>query len=174
MLYGAVRDEWPVVRALARQGNAEGGLPAFIEQAAAQFLRCGILQHGFVRAVCDRCKQSIAVAFSCKQRGICNSCDGKRMTEVAAHWLDEVIAPVPIRQWVITFPFEVRYLLAWNAPLRSAVLGAFMRALQAHYKRQALADCGRDPRYGAISVAQRFDGAVRLQMHADYPSLLPP
>ncbi len=165
VLYGAVRDEWPAVRALAHQANAEGGLPAFIEQAAAQFLRCGILQYGFVRAVCDRCKQSIVVAFSCKQRGICNSCDGKRMTEVAAHWLDEVIAPVPIRQWVITFPFEVRYLLAWNAPLRSAVLGAFMRALQAHYKRQAIADCGRDPRYGAISVAQRFDGAVRLNVH---------
>ncbi len=40
-----------------------------------------------------------------------------------------------------------------------------MRALEAHYRRQALAQGGQDPKYAAISVAQRFDGAARLNVH---------
>ena len=64
------------------------------------------------------------------------------MTESAAHLVDEVIPAVAVRQWVLTFPFDLRYLLAWNAPLRSAVLGAFMRALEAHYHKQARAQGG--------------------------------
>ena len=114
---------------------------------------------------CRSCHESIVVAFSCKARGICKSCDGRRMTEVAAHWVDEVIPAVPVRQFVLTFPWDLRYLLAWNAPLRTAVLTAFQRALEAHYRKQALADGGEDPKYAAVSVVQRFDGAVRLCLH---------
>jgi hypothetical protein len=40
-----------------------------------------------------------------------------------------------------------------------------MRALEAHYRRQALAIGGQEPKYAAISVAQRFDGAARLNLH---------
>ena len=140
-------------------------MPVFIEKAVEKYLKCGVLRHGFVRAACQSCHESIVVAFSCKARGICNSCDGRRMTEVAAHWVDEVIPAVPVRQFVLTFPWDLRYLLAWNAPLRTAVLTAFQRALEAHYRRQALADGGEDPKYAAVSVVQRFDGAARLCLH---------
>jgi hypothetical protein len=153
------------VRAQSRSSNESAGLPKFIEDAAEGYLRCGILGHGFVYAKCDRCQQSLMVAFSCKQRGLCNSCDGKRMTSEAAHLVDEVIPAVPVRQWVLTFPFDLRYLIAWNSPLRAAVLGAFMRALEAHYRRQARTQGGQEQKYAAISVAQRFDGAARLNLH---------
>ena len=36
------------------------------------------------------------------------------MTEEAAHLVDQVIPPVPVRQWVVTFPHDLRFLLAWN------------------------------------------------------------
>ena len=41
------------------------------------------------------------VAFSCKGRGVCPSCNGRHMTQTAAHLVDHVIPPVPVRQWVI-------------------------------------------------------------------------
>ncbi len=71
VLYRAFVREWPSVRAMSRAANDGGGLPDFIELAVDHFLRCGILGHGFVHAKCDSCEQSIVVAFSCKQRGIC-------------------------------------------------------------------------------------------------------
>ncbi len=39
-------------------------------------------------------------AFSCKGRGVCPSCNARRMAEVAAHLTDEVIPHLPVRQWV--------------------------------------------------------------------------
>ena len=114
VLFKAFSAHWPSLRAAARAGNDGAGLPDFIENAAKRYQQCGRLQFGFVHAKCARCKQAVAVAFSCKQRGLCSSCDGKRMTEEAAHLVDQVIPPVPVRQWVVTFPHDLRFLLAWN------------------------------------------------------------
>ncbi len=51
-------------------------------------------------------------AFSCKRRGFCPSCGARRMAETAALLSDEVFPDVPLRQWVISFPFPLRYLFA--------------------------------------------------------------
>ena len=40
-----------------------------------------------------------------------------------------------------------------------------MRGLERHYVAQARAQGSQDPKYAAISVAQRSDGAVRLNVH---------
>ena len=75
-------------------------LPHFVEQEFRDFLRCGVLAHG-----------------------------GRRMTERAAHLVDAVLPRVPVRQWVLTVPHRLRYLLAGNHPLCRAVLGVYMRVL---------------------------------------------
>jgi hypothetical protein len=61
---------------------------------------------------------------------------------------------------VLTVPFRFVGLLSWNTELRGKVLSAFMRALQAHYRRQALAVGASDPQFAAISVLQRFNGSL--------------
>ncbi len=38
------------------------------------YLKCGRLEHGFLRERCDRCRHGKLVAFSCKRRGFCPSC----------------------------------------------------------------------------------------------------
>jgi hypothetical protein len=35
--------------------------------------------------------------FSCKGRGVCPSCNGRHMAKTAAHLVDYVIQPVPVR-----------------------------------------------------------------------------
>ncbi len=54
---------------------------------------------------------------------------GRRLTERAAHLVDEVLPRVPVRQWVLSLPHRLRYLLAWNHALCRAVLGVYVRAL---------------------------------------------
>jgi len=57
------------------------------------------------------------VPFSCKGRGFCPSCGGRRMAAQAAHLVDAVLPRVAVRQWVLSLPHRLRYLLAWNHKL---------------------------------------------------------
>jgi hypothetical protein len=50
---------------------------------------------------------------------------GVRMTESAARLVGHVLPRVPIRQWVLSLPYRLRYLLAWNHELCRAVLGVY-------------------------------------------------
>ena len=56
-------------------------LPHHVEKEFEDFLKCGRLEHGFLRVVCDDCKHEKLVAFSCKRRGFCPSCGARRMAE---------------------------------------------------------------------------------------------
>ena len=51
------------------------------------------------------------------------------MADTAARLVDRVLPEVPIRQWVLTLPYPLRYRCAYDAGLTSAVLRAFTRAL---------------------------------------------
>jgi hypothetical protein len=44
------------------------------------------------------------------------------MRERAAHLVDAVLPWVPVRQWVLTVPYRLRYQMAWNHGLSRAVL----------------------------------------------------
>jgi len=119
-------------------GDGTGaGLPRFVEHELRGYLRCGILAHGFARIFCFGCGKDALVAFSCKGRGFCPSCGGRRMAESAAHLVDHVLPEVPVRQWVLSFPWSVRYLLARSPRLCSAVRRVFLRAVFASYRRRA-------------------------------------
>ena len=87
----------------ARTGGV--GLPAFVVAEFRKFLRCGVLAHGFARVRCEDCAFERLVPFSCKGRGFCPSCGGRRMAERAAHLVEHVFPPdVPVRQWVLSVP----------------------------------------------------------------------
>ena len=64
----------------------------------------------------------MVVAFSCKGRGFCPSCGGRRMSELAAQLVDRVIPRMPVRQWVLSVPFTLRYQLAFDATLTGSAL----------------------------------------------------
>jgi hypothetical protein len=57
------------------------------------------------------------------------------MAGTAAHLVDRVLPQVPIRQWVLSVPFALRYRLAYDARLASEVLGLFVRAVFASLRR---------------------------------------
>jgi hypothetical protein len=98
-----------------------GYLPARTIMTGAGPLECGILCFGFARARCTGCGQAFVVAFSCKGRGVCPSSNGRHMAQTAAHLVDHVVPPVPVRQWVISVPKRLRGVVA-DRPRAVAVL----------------------------------------------------
>ena len=87
------------------------------------------------------------------------------MAEQAAHLVDHVLPRVPLRQWVLTLPHRLRYLLAYNHALCRAVLGVAVRAVLGFYRRRAARTGVRDGRSGAVTVIQRFGGGLQLNVH---------
>ena len=163
-LYNVIQQELEIF--LARAQAREQPVPRFVEQEFRAFLRCGILAHGFLRLHCDGCGFDRLVPFSCKRRGFCPSCGGLRMAESAAHLVDRVLPEVPIRQWVLTLPYPLRYRCAYDARLTSEVLRAFLRSLFAELRRRARQHWGmRAPQCGAVTFIQRFGSALNLNLH---------
>ena len=130
MLYRAVQAGWG---AFVRSVEAKDGtVPRFCLREVEAFLRCGVLAHGFARVHCDDCGHDDVVAFSCKGRGFCPSCGAARMVDTAAWLCDAVIPEVPVRQWVLSLPYRVRTLCAYDADACALVRGVLVRAVSTH------------------------------------------
>ena len=156
---------WHLETFLQQAGTAEHRLPLQVEKEMRAYLECGILAYGFVRARCEDCGASRAVAFSCKKRGFCPSCCGRRMADTAARLVDDVLPRVPVRQWVLSFRYEIRYRLAYDGEWVSAVLAVFLRVVGRWYRHQAQA-LGHDrTRWGSVTFVQRFGSSLNLNPH---------
>ena len=66
---------------------------------------------------------------------------------------------------------EIRYRLAWDGKLVSAVLAVFLRVVYGWYRRQAKEQGHADGRCGSVSFVQRFGSALNLNSH--YHVLMP-
>jgi hypothetical protein len=88
------------------------------------------------------------------------------MANTAASLVDHVLPKVPVRQWVLTLPYPLRYRCAWDAMLMSEVLRAFMRALFADQRRRARRVHGIERGHnGSVTFIQRFGSALNLAPH---------
>ena len=167
VLYTTLQAHWRSFLAETEAEDGSGrGLPRFVVDEVEAFLRCGILAHGFIRAACDGCRESRLVPFSCKRRGICPSCLGRRMCDFAAHLRDCVMPHVPVRQWVLTVPFGLRFGMAFDPALAGAVLRAFVGVVSRWLRRRAREHGIRGVlKTGGVTVIQRFGSALNLNVH---------
>jgi hypothetical protein len=78
-----------------------------------------------------------AMSFSCKGRSVCPSCNTRRMAETAAHLVDHVFPPLPVRQWVLSLPKRLRYFLRHDRRTVTAVLTIFLRVVEQVLREQA-------------------------------------
>ena len=82
------------------------------------------------------------------------------MAESAALLVDEVLPEQPIRQWVLSFPFQLRFLFASRPELMSRVLGIVYRVLSAHLIKKA-GFTRKTAQTGAVTLIQRFGSALK-------------
>jgi hypothetical protein len=88
------------------------------------------------------------------------------MADTAAQLVDCVLPEVPVRQWVLTLPYPLRYRCAYDSRLTSQVLRAFLRAQFAELRRRARDHWGRARgQCGAVTFIQRFGSALNLNVH---------
>jgi hypothetical protein len=149
----------------AQAEDAAGAdLPQFVKDEFDAFLECGILAHGFLRLRCGDCGHDKLVAFSCKRRGFCPSCGARRMAQTAAHLVDHVIPPVPVRQWVLSLPIPLRLLLAAQPKLVTPMLQVVHRVITRHLLGQAGLKAD-EADSGAVTLIQLFGSAANLNIH---------
>src|SRR5262245_30302437 len=104
VLYKVIAEHLETFLASCHDDPEATGFPAYVEREFYDYLRCGILAHGFLRLGCDTCHHELLVPFRCKRRGFCPSWAGRRMAPRAAHLVEQVIPWVPTRQWVVSVP----------------------------------------------------------------------
>ena len=145
--------------------------PAMSGRSSAGSLPAGCSALGLRGRRCSRCGQGLLVALSCKGRGGCPSCTGRRMAQTAAHLADPVIPPVPVRQWVISVLKRLRCILADRPQAMMALSQIFLGEIERLLCNAAGIPAGTGfarqarPRLGAVSFQHRFGSALNQHVH---------
>ncbi|MCB0319808.1 MAG: transposase zinc-binding domain-containing protein [Bdellovibrionales bacterium] len=92
------------------------------------YLNCGILLHGCALAECEECPHSELIAFSCKMRYLCPSCDAKRALLFGEHLHENVLLPHDHSHQVFTIPKRLRPFFKFNRKLLGKLYTAANRA----------------------------------------------
>ena len=94
--------------------------------------------------------------FSCKGRGFCPSCGGRRMAAGAANLVDHVLPEhVPIRQWVLTLSCPLQFPLAFDGGLLGQVLRIFTDTVGTWYRKRQSTEGAHLGQCGAVTPLQR-------------------
>jgi hypothetical protein len=84
------------------------------------------------------------------------------MANTAAHLVDRVLPNLPIRQWVLSLPFDLRVLAAKSPEVVSAIDRILFREVERWMRHRAGQSSGRA---GAVTFVQRFGGSLNLHVH---------
>jgi hypothetical protein len=120
---------------MAAQGKS---LPMHVQKEFSEYLKCGRLEHGLLRVQCSECHHEQLV--------------------------DEFLPEQPIRQWVLSFPFQLRFLFASRPELMDRVLGIVYRAISSHLIKKS-GFTRMTAQTGAVTLIQRFGSALNLNVH---------
>jgi len=86
------------------------------------------------------------------------------MADSAALLVDEILPHQPMRQWVLSFPFPLRFLFASQPAVMGKALGIVYRAIATHLIRKA-GYTKTTAQTGAVTLIQRFGGALNANVH---------
>jgi len=133
-----------------------GPLRPVVVRSVEEFLSCGRPEGGFARLRCPKCHAEHLLAFSCRTRNFCSSCQAKRSVLFAEKLTREILAPVPHRHWTFSIPRALRGLFERDRKLlgllSQTVYASILKTFQALWDRP-------DVRPGCV---------VSLQTHGAY------
>jgi hypothetical protein len=86
------------------------------------------------------------------------------MAQTAAHLVDHVFPPLPVRQWVLSVPKRLRWYLEREPKAITAVLHIFLRVVEAHLRRSC-PGASAQARFGALSFVHRFGASLNRHLH---------
>jgi len=96
---------------------------------------------------------------------MCPSCWTRRAADTAAQLVDRLLPLVPYRQWVLSFPWELRFLLAIDRAFLSRMLRVTLKTLFSWKKERGRSLGHADGHTGSVTFIQRFGSALNLNPH---------
>jgi hypothetical protein len=166
-LYEVVRDNIETLYGAISDGALAVQIPKHARKELEAYLGCGIpCWRGFARFRCADCSESRIVSSSCKGRGFCPRCLGRRMNATAANLIEHVLPEeAALRQWVLTFPFPWRLALAQDGALLGSLTRIFEDTVQGFYAGRARQEGHFGAKTGSVTVLQRASSDLRLNPH---------
>ena len=143
--------------------KTHGWWRGFTDTAIARYLDCASPECGFARLRCDTCRAERLLLSSCRQRGICPSCDAKRAAAFAAFLSDEVLEDVPHSMWVFTIPKMLRVYFLHHRELLGELSRCAYETIRELMNAAAFEEEGFRP--AMVSVVQTFGEAARFHPH---------
>jgi hypothetical protein len=139
VLYRLVQQHLETYLALACDGDGHA-VPGYVERELQRYLECGILAYGFARARCPQLFTQGAATISWWPSPARGAASARLATpglrrKTAAHPVDHVFPPLPVRQWVLSVPKRLRWHLEREPKAVTAVLHIFLRVVEAHLRR---------------------------------------
>jgi hypothetical protein len=148
--------------------SRSGPLRPVVVRSVEEFLSCGRLQGGFARIRCPKCRKEHLLAFSCRTRNFCSSCQAKRAVLFAEKLAADILAPVPHRHWTFSIPRVLRGLFERERQLLSLLSQTAYASILKTF--QALLD-RKDVRPGCVISIQTF-GAFGANFHSHCHALV--
>ena len=142
--------------------RTDGPLRGVVTKAVDAFLACGRPENGFARVVCPECRAEYLVAFSCRTRNFCPSCQQKRALLFAEKLREEILAPTAHRHLIFTIPVALRGLFLRERRL----LGLLPRCAYETVRRVYQELHGtRDALPGMVASIQTFGSQLQWNPH---------
>lgn len=152
---------WQCARRHAGELRESGRIRRPVEQQVIErFIACGDPHQGFARIYCDACRHEFLLAYSCKTRYFCPSCQQKRVL-LYGEWVEQnVLAPVAHRQYVFTLPRLLRPIFSRHRVWLGELCRIAARLLVAAY-----AEVAPLARPGLILFVQTFGDLANFNPH---------
>ena len=167
VLYQSVARAWPKIE--VEYAINDQSIAPHVTVEFERYTRCGILEHGFVRLYCKDCQAERVIGFSCKGRGFCPACGSRRALQKADRIEREVWPNARTRQFVLTFPHQVRSWLLRSPELFNEVITIVVDSISFHYEQHAALVLGKDhilePTTGSVTFVQFFGSSLAPNPH---------
>jgi len=139
-----------------------GALRDVVREVVYKYLGCGDLRNGFARIKCRDCNHEVLLAFSCKGRYFCPSCHQKRVLMFGEWITEEILYPLPHRQYVFTIRKMLRPYFRFDRKLLGKLSQCAYQSLKEFF-RTTLDRPQVVP--GAVISIQSFGDLVNFHPH---------
>jgi Putative transposase/Transposase zinc-binding domain len=145
-----------------RFSKSHGFYRSVISRVVHNYLWCGDLTQGFARVRCPDCHHEYLLAFSCRGRWFCPSCHEKKVVQFGEQLRENILYPLPHRQYVFSIPIILRKLFLYKRKLLSTLCKAAADSLQIFLRTVTGL---KDGIVGAVMTIQTFGDYARWHPH---------
>ncbi|MCB2182707.1 MAG: transposase zinc-binding domain-containing protein [Desulfobulbaceae bacterium] len=133
-----------------------------ITDVVNDYLKCGDLKQGFARVRCPECHHEFLLAFSCRGRWFCPTCHAKKVVQFGELLRENILYPVPHRQYVFSIPIILRKFFLYNRKLLSKLCICAQKSLLSFFR---IALGLEDGVLGSVMTIQTFGDYARWHPH---------